>query len=159
MAKYLWDLNLDEIPLSWENVYQDALANYPDGELIPSDESWDDIQRNYFFHSVKYRQLIIETFNKYKTNAIELMGKKHSLDFKDFINQIIKTDVILYNLLFDWICDEDSFDISSFNPNNFYNNIVNYEFYFKDNSDLNGFEQIESLKLINFICYKKPIIF
>lgn len=159
MAKYLWNLNLDKIPLGWEDTYKESIVNCPDGKLIPSDESWDDIQRSYFFHPVKYRQLIIENFNNHKANAIELMDKKYSLNFKDFINQIIKTDVILYNLLFDWICDEDSFDISSFNPNNFYNNILDCEFYFKDNSDISGFEQIESLKLINFICYNKPIIF
>lgn len=156
MFEYLWDLTLDKLPCGWENTYQEALINCPDGELIPSEEHWGETQRNYFYHPVKYRQLILETFNNYKAKAIELMNKKDTLDFKEFINQIVQIDIVLYNLISHWITDEEEFDINSFNPNNFYNEINNKDYF--DSSEFKA-NEFEKLKLIRFSNDNKFILF
>ncbi|SHH57708.1 hypothetical protein [Sporanaerobacter acetigenes] len=153
MAKYLWDLNLDEIPLGWENTYQDALNQCPKGEIIEMAEmdSPDSIITNqYFYDPVGYKNTIYTIFNEYKIKAKTLFESRNKHEIKPFINELIKFDCILYGLLAEWTCNGNEFDGSSFDPNYLKNNLLDYNYYFGSYNFETDFEkQYKKYKLIS----------
>lgn len=152
MIKYLWQLDLDDIPLGWESTYQESFAKSPDGEIVSIPESnYDEVIINrYFYHPVKYRNELYRLFNEYKIKAKDLFESKNNHEFKPFINKLIQYDCILYNLLSEWTFSDDAFDGSSFSPNHMENLLQNFSDYF-DLSDLEtDFDkQYSKYKLIN----------
>ncbi|WP_130807675.1 hypothetical protein [Senegalia massiliensis] len=136
MTKYLWQLNLDDIPLGWEQIYKEAIKEYPHGEIFSFENlNYDDTNR-YFYHPVKYRDEIYRLFNKYKIEAKYLFDSKDKYNFKTFTTKIVKLDSILYNLLFYWTQEEKEVDGSCFDPRDLEEDIYSFESYF----DFDDFE-------------------
>ncbi|WP_353096387.1 hypothetical protein [Tissierella praeacuta] len=152
MVKYLWDLNLDEIPLGWENTYQEASIKSPHGEIVSIPESnYDEISINrYFYHPVKYRNELYRLFNEFKVKAKDLFESKGNHEFRPFINELIKYDCILYNILYEWTLVDDELDGSSFDPDYIKNILQNFRDYFDSSSFETDFDkQYNKYKLIN----------
>ncbi len=155
MIKYLWDLNLDEISLGWEETYKEALEENPKGTNIKM-EDYDMNGRltmcKYFYDPVGYRNLIHDTFNKYKIKAKTLFDSKETDDIKTFINKLIKLDIILYNLLANWTNEDDEFDGSCFDPKYLKkeSNLLELDFYFDESDFSTDFEKkYRKYKFIN----------
>ncbi|MCM3312010.1 hypothetical protein CHH78_02290 [Shouchella clausii] len=144
MAKYLFDLDLEEIPLGWEEAYQEALTRCPDGEIIPPLPD-DAFNRPCFYHPVAYRALILKTFNKYKLLARRLMEEQKP-DIKSWITELVKVDIILYKLLSLWV--SEFMDISCYDPKDFNSDVFGAnDSYFSYISD--DMQPYEGLKLLN----------
>jgi len=135
MSKFLWDLNIEDIPCGFEYIYQDALINYPYGKIVETiscDSSGTNIS-TCEYNPVKCRKIIITEFNDLRTKAIEIFNNKSSLDFKNCCNELLKIDMLLNSLLSEWTIDW--FDNSSFQPKNFLiDHIKRFSFdcYFND---------------------------
>ena len=58
MKKFLWDLDIEEIPLGWVDQYNQALNQSPNGipHLINGEK--------FYVHPVKCRELLVQVFNK-----------------------------------------------------------------------------------------------
>jgi hypothetical protein len=121
MKKYLWDLDLVEIPCGWEDIYQDALKHCPDGMplLIKG--------YKFFYHPVKYRQILLDTFATAKEKCLKIIKSEH-LNQKE-LSELLENDIILFNVLFEWCLDhleEPFFDISKFKDKHRFKNVVIY---------------------------------
>jgi len=92
----LWDLEIEKIPCGWEEIYQKAVINHPDGLVI------DEIALSVS-HPVEYRNQIINEFNKTKQTAISLMANQSTIPFPSLINKLVKLDARLFYLIIDWM--------------------------------------------------------
>ncbi|MBW7651543.1 hypothetical protein [Anoxybacillus sp. ST4] len=127
MRKYLWHLDLNKIPCGWENVYQDALKNCPNGMplLIKGTK--------FFYHPVKYRETLLEIFSTAKEKCLEIM-KNECLDRKQ-LSELLENDIILFNVLFEWCLedmDETFFDVNRFKDKHQFKNVA---IYFEETDD------------------------
>lgn len=148
MSKFLWDLNIEDIPCGFESVYQDALINCPNGKIVETifcDSSGTTIS-TCEYNPVEYRKIIINEFNKFKTQAIEIFNNRNSLDFKECCNELLKIDTLLYALISEWTFTTDIFCDDSFQPQFISNHIKNSSLisYFDDTDD-----EYSQLKFIN----------
>ncbi len=132
MNNYLWELNIENIPLGWQETLDKAIQNCPDGELVAipdidfhSDKF--DISR-YYYNPIKFREKIIRLFNEEKNKAIHLLENEKSM--KPLFNEILKIDIKLFNLLDLWTSIDDHFDGSSFDPKHIDEEILNSSNYF-----------------------------
>ncbi|VDG73401.1 Uncharacterised protein [Clostridium carnis] len=148
MYKFLWDLDIENISCGWENEYQKALIECPEGKYA------DCITLNgHDFEKVEYnpvscRNIIITKFNQLKLEANELYSNRNNLDFKMCCNRLFQIDVMLYNLLSTWTYSNDVFCNDEFDPNTILNDIESpsASSYF---DNLNP--EFDSLKFINFL--------
>ena len=127
-VRYLWELKIIDLPLGWEEYYQLALKEFPDGENIDLSDG------TFFCRPVEYRTKLIENFEKYSNEAQEVFND-NNLNFQDKCNKLLKLDVILNNILSDWI--NDTYDSSIFNPNDINYELISnddLEFYFNNNN-------------------------
>lgn len=112
MEKYLWDLNLDEIPLGWQKTYDDAVKNYPDGKIDTRWHSGSSGENQYVtqHHSdpVKYRDRIKVLFDQEKANALQTIDSKISI--RSYFNNLLDIDIKLYLLLELWTRPDDDFE-------------------------------------------------
>jgi hypothetical protein len=121
MQKYLWDLNLNEIPCGWEDVYQDALKHCPDGMplLIKGTK--------FFYHPVKYREVLLNIFVTAKDKCLDIM-QNECLNQKQ-LSELLENDIILFNVLFEWCLDhleKPFFDINKFKDKHRFKNVAIY---------------------------------
>lgn len=153
LIKYLWDLNLDEIPLGWEATYKTALEQYPNGttaEMILQDNDFELFAEEYEYNPVECRNIIYNSFNEYKAKAKNLLESKDEYDLKTLVNELIKIDVILYNLLKYWLYEDDYyFENSSFQPKDYSNQdkIFSLSDYFDKELCLDEYEKYRFLTL------------
>ena len=148
MSKFLWDLNIEDIPCGFESFYQDALINCPNGkivETISSDSSGTTIS-TCEYNPVECRKILITEFNNLKSKAIEIFSNRNSLDFKECCNELLKIDALLYTLISEWTCTSDIFCNDDFQPQFISNHIKNISLtsYFDDADD-----EYSQFKLIN----------
>jgi hypothetical protein len=141
MQKYLWDLDLHEIPCGWEDVYQDALKHCPDGMplLIKGTK--------FFYHPAKYREVLLDTFAIAKEKCLDIM-KNECLNQKQ-LSELLENDIILFNVLFDWCQDSYSlekpfFDINKLKEKHAFKNVAIY--FEEDDNPYNPITQFYSLK-------------
>lgn len=108
MTKYLWDLNLEEIPLGWEKDYQDALRNFPAGKIIEVPEIYmDDFEiRESWCNPVAFRTLVLQSFNALKDKALYLLENVNKANFQDTSSKLIRIEFALRTLLFSWVDDD-----------------------------------------------------
>lgn len=149
MVKFLWDLNIEDIPCGWEPIYQEALKDYPGGKIAETISQYGDGElsvEKHLFNPVKCREILINKFNQLKFEAIELYNKRDVLDFKICCNRLFQIDIFLYSILNEWTYIDDVFANDSFQPNNILSDIKSYaqDTYF-DNSD----SQFNNFKFIN----------
>lgn len=122
MIKFLWDLDLDKIPIGWENVYQDSLINNPNGntiKLFSSNYDGTVTSEDYFSHPIKCKELIYDLFNKYKSEAKELYENQDKYSFKQVVNELFKLDTLLFHLLSDWVASDEYHEDTIFNPKDY----------------------------------------
>lgn len=127
----LWNLKIEEIPCGWEQTYQYALSDCPNGKNVEFKymDHCDEMHiERYFYDPVKCHDLIIEEFNALKNKAENLIANRDKLDLSSFISRIVNIDVHLYHLLNDWITPEEDMDCSCYNPEIFSKN-HDYAFY------------------------------
>ncbi|MGO0058601.1 hypothetical protein ACTID9_00800 [Brevibacillus fluminis] len=131
MAKYLWDLDLENIPLGWEETFRDALRICPDGEITPisySSYHGEKLER-YLYHPVKFRDRLIELFNADKAKAVNLMESNTISD--SFLNQLFKIDVRLFNILDAWLTPDDEIEGEMLDPREMEQKLLDYRVYFQ----------------------------
>lgn len=127
MRKYLWHLHLKKIPCGWENVYQDALKNCPNGMplLIKGTK--------FFYHPVKYRETLLEIFSTAKEKCLEIT-KNECLNRKQ-LSELLENDIILFNVLFEWSLEDAEkmfFDINRLKDKHHFKNVA---IYFEEDDD------------------------
>jgi hypothetical protein len=149
MTKFLWDINIENIPCGWESIYQESLIECPNGkniELISSDY-YGTNTHEVEYNPVECKAILVNRFNQLKSEAIEIYSNLHDLDFKVAINKLFKIDILLFNILSEWAFDVSDSDGSNYDPSYFLKlttEITNQYDYF-DNEE----SQFDKLKLIN----------
>jgi hypothetical protein len=109
----LWDLEIEKIPCGWEEEYQNALQEHPNGTVIECDEGCNEVSK-YYYHPVQCHDLLIRNFNKAKIDAKSLLAERNNLELGDFINGIVRIDALLLYIIDTWVTD--MMDCSCFNP-------------------------------------------
>lgn len=127
-AHYLWDIDIQSVPLAWNNHLQNAKKEFPDGTIV----HWVTDGKPYsaLMHPTLMHSRIISTFNHYKNTAREIM-RHGPFTPKTFVPKILECDVALYNLLLEWLLDNSS---ECKNPFEYFSNkeYLNYRLYFTD---------------------------
>lgn len=154
MAKYLWDLTLENIPLGWIDIYEDYVRNCPHGEIYGVQYHNDEDVTRHYVNPVKCKEVMLKRFNQLKLDAVELIGQRDSIDLKEFMNQLIKIDIQLFSILDDWTTDFD--EVSSLDPNKYTEKELSkhYSWYINSSRDLlpnDPMLKYDSLKLINLL--------
>ena len=103
MKKFLWDIDIEQLQLGWEDVYQNAYENFPNGTVI----------KNCFFHPVEYQAQLLAYFHTYQTKAKSTHEQLQKNFDRELLNLLATYDRLLYSVLYEWLDDER--DISQFN--------------------------------------------
>ncbi|MCY9197322.1 hypothetical protein MOE86_11470 [Bacillus atrophaeus] len=147
MNKYLWDLNIEEIPCGWEDFYQDALVEFPDGKMFEEYMNGPDDKYEFFSHPVKYRELMVYWFNFHKAKAQKLIESEILLTDRKAISNLIKHDMVLYHLITTWISDDLTMDF--FNPDSVERDFFDPDWYFSCD-EYNQSKGYSELRFIQF---------
>lgn len=138
--KGLWNINLKNIPLGWNTIYQEALAMFPNGQ----------INKSYFYDPVGYRDKLLKVFEEEKKKALELI-EDQSVPFSEKANLLLKIDVKLFNIIYEWVDSKKFADISVFNPKNLLLNDI--ENYFTSEVDNEYNPRLFEFTVLKFIKY------
>lgn len=116
---YLWDLDIEQIPLGWQSEFDRAIKELPDGELTTmpdlSDPSATEIGlTRHEYNPIKYRDTIVKLFNEQKSLAHDVLKNEQSM--KALFNRLLKIDINLFNLLNEWLYSSDLYQLNSFEP-------------------------------------------
>lgn len=124
MNKHLWHLNIEQIPLGWQEEYDNALNKYPNGMPLL-------VRKNKFnVHPVSYKKQLIQKFNESKEQALFL---QNNLDNDpQSLSKLLELDIILFKVLFLWLIDgtlvdETFFDINKLQDSKYF---IDIECYF-----------------------------
>lgn len=147
MNKYLWNLDIEELPCGWENIYQDALVDFPDGKTFKETMNGPDDIYEFFSNPVKYKELLIQLFNFHKSKAQELFESNDLLTERKAISNLIKHDMALDYLITTWVSTDLTLD--SFDPNTVERDIFDPDWYFS-NDDYNQSKGYSKLRFIQF---------
>jgi hypothetical protein len=149
--RYLWELDLAQVPLGWEKTYNEALEECPTGTYItiPDYDASVSGETRCWYNPVKYHQTLLETFNRLKQKALSIISKEQDTPLHK-IDDLIKIDICLYAILDLWLDDDNFFDGSSFDPNSLgdIKTIMKYDFYF-DWDHNNTHNKYEGLRLVH----------
>lgn len=145
--EYLWDLNLEEIPLGWDERYQQELKENPEGryEIIP-DFPTESAEYKVFYHPVGYREKLLSLFKDIQEKAKKIF--QNDEDFKTKMHTLLKMDIALYNILDEWVTD-DFWDVSCMDPFKIEDVIKISSGYFTESYSQKAMERYKNLKLIN----------
>ncbi|MGE1211103.1 hypothetical protein [Bacillus pumilus] len=147
MNKYLWNLDIEELPCGWENIYQEALVDFPDGKTFKETMNGPDDIYEFFSNPVKYKELLIQLFNFHKSKAQELFESNDLLTDRKALSNLIKHDMALDHFVSTWVSTDLTLD--SFDPNNVERDIFDPEWYFS-NDDYNQSKGYSKLRFIQF---------
>ncbi|MED1480778.1 MULTISPECIES: hypothetical protein [Bacillus] len=147
MNAYLWNLDIEELPCGWENIYQEALVDFPDGKTFKETTNGPDDIYEFFSNPVKYKELLIQLFNFHKSKAQKLFESNDLLTDRKAISDLIKHDMALDHLVSTWVSTEKTLD--SFDPNTVERDIFDPEWYFS-NDDFNQSKGYSKLRFIQF---------
>lgn len=144
--EFLWDLNLEEIPLGWEERYQQELKDNPNGryESIPEFSSDGAKEYTVFYDPVGYRKKLLLMFKEIQGKAKAEFEKEE--DFKLKMHNLLKLDIALYNLLDEWVTD-DWWDVSCMDPFKIEDDIKGTSEYFSEEHTPKGMKRYMNLKL------------
>lgn len=126
MQEHLWDLNIEDIPLGWDDIYKQALEECPNGEYEHCEDTFG--ESTYWCNPVACKSILISKFNSLKLQAKQIFDDKNLLSRS--ISELFSIDVMLYNILSNWTFTE--YEFSSFNDTKFLDNINDLEVYFDE---------------------------
>lgn len=104
---YLWDIEIETIPLGWDEEYQKAMKLYPHGITYTSNDTND----HNFRDPVGYRQRLIEMFTFYSRKAKQVVSNG---PLRDQFHELLLWDIRLFNVLIYWLSPSPSFDPGEF---------------------------------------------
>lgn len=140
-------MDIEELPCGWENIYQDALVDFPDGKTFKETMNGPDDIYEFFSNPVKYKELLIQLFNFHKSKAQELFESNDLLTERKAISNLIKHDMALDYLITTWVSTDLTLD--SFDPNTVERDIFDPDWYFS-NDDYNQPKGYSKLRFIQF---------
>ncbi|WP_404407661.1 hypothetical protein [Jeotgalibacillus malaysiensis] len=111
MTKYLWELDLQSVPLGFESDYNEFKKTDLGGAIYHDEDG-----EVYRYNPVKFAERTLSLFNSEKLKAVELHKQLKSNFTKEYYHQLIHIDVRLFGLLDVWTGLDG--DISSYDPNN-----------------------------------------
>lgn len=117
MSMFLWEIDIEQIPLGWNDIYEDARENYPNGTKFDK----------YFVHPIECRTQLIAHFKNYQEKAKETYQSLLKGFDRDILHTLLKYDQILYSVLYEWLGDER--DHSEFDPKDIEKNINDHYGY------------------------------
>jgi hypothetical protein len=133
MAKYLWDLNIEDLPLGWQSVYDEAVRDYPKGKYVQWAATNDEVIKNWV-DPVQTYDLFKRTIMDYKNRAMTIFQNYRDPDVRNTFTRLLRVDVALFNLFVNWNmeCLDVEHHLTMFNPFEYFRNerYVNYTFYF-----------------------------
>lgn len=131
-AKYLWEINIEELPLAWINDLQKARLECPDGMNLTY--TFNGTTYTHFIHPVLMHSKLISTFNEYKSLAQNAIHRT-IYNPREFVPSIMECDTALYNLLYFWLLDWKMFEgLDKINPFEVFSkkDYLNFRFYSLD---------------------------
>lgn len=125
MKQHFWDLDLSQIPLGWEDVLQNAIDTCPKGEYIIDEET----NETYWYDPVGYKAQLKEMFEDLKQQAKTLYVSLNRISdqFDEQVTALLKIDIQLYNIIFNWCLDGLIMDGSSFDSKKLWKSISHIE--------------------------------
>ncbi len=147
--KYLFDLNLEDLPFGWDAEYKRALIETPNGsiESIPATEYDGSYQiKTYYFNPIASRELILNTFKKYQLIAQRLISQ-NDFPFHSDLSELIKADIVLYNCISAWV--EDFVDVTYYDPKDTSDDLLNVSlsYFSQPTTEMQEFEHLKLIKL------------
>ena len=147
-VKYLWDLDITNIECGWQEYYELAKNEFPNGEeMILLDN------RPCFCNPVEYRNKLICSFKKNSKIAKQTFNND-DINFVEKLNILLRIDILLYMYLHMWT--NVNYDSSIFNPDDicedYFSETFNtygldWELYFNDKCFTGSNSFIDNLKL------------
>lgn len=121
MKQHFWDLDLSQIPLGWENKLQHAMNTCPNGKYITDENT----NETYWYDPVGYKAQLEEIFENLKKQAQPIYDSldKSSEQFDEQITTLLKIDIQLYNIIFEWRLDNLDMDGSCFDSKKLWKSI------------------------------------
>ncbi|WP_313891155.1 hypothetical protein [Psychrobacillus sp.] len=135
MTEHLWELKLEQIPLGWNDMYQDAIEKYPNGAEM----------NGSFVHPVDYHAQLLAYFHVYQAKAKSAYDKLQEKFDKKLLNTLVQYDMFLYSVIYEWVDDER--DFSQFNSSDLDNQLKD-SIYYVVKDDLLHMEPYKQLQLI-----------
>lgn len=153
MQKFLWDIEIEEIPCGWADVLEQSINYYPNGTNVQYkfQSAYEDNSEvhSYWCHPVEFRKRIIDYFNIIKDHAKEYYYPEIFFSQEETI-ELVRYDIILYNLLFLWSYKE--WDYSCFDPEDVKKERFDYDFYFEKEDPKDCFKSTyDEHKVLNYI--------
>ncbi|BAQ11486.1 hypothetical protein OXB_3016 [Bacillus sp. OxB-1] len=137
MPEYLWDIDIEQLPLGWSDIYEDAFENYPNGMMI----------EGVFFHPVDYHAQLLSYFHTYQAKAKAAYGNLQKQFDRDTLNLLVAYDKFLYSILLVWLDDER--DSSQFDSSKLDKELKDSIWYnLSAESDLDFMKPFKPLQLI-----------
>ena len=132
---YLWDLEMEQLPLGWEEEYHQALQAYPNGKIIPRKFSgnryYNDVPSPYFRDPVTYHRWLINLFHRYRNQALRLLSNgQPPKNNWSAMQKLLAIDIRLFNLLMFWVSPPREFDPGEFDPHQIIKHIDSTNFYY-----------------------------
>jgi len=113
----LAELKIEEIICGWQDAYDQAINECPNGMMLLGVDNFGD--GKYFYHPVECRRLLLHEFNKAKLDVEQVLNDRLKMSMDNFINKIVKLDAKLFSMINQWVSED--LDISCFNPKDFMN--------------------------------------
>lgn len=99
---------IEALPFGWNDLYQIALSQYPNGKIfaglwnMPSIGIYDTQVTAYFTNPVAFREMLIREYRKHQQNAIMMSASYHRTNDHSLVGGLVLEDMMLYNLASEW---------------------------------------------------------
>lgn len=160
MARYLWDLNIEDFQCGWQSIYNEAAKSFPNGKHIEWTATNGELVREWI-DPVQTYDLMKKTFSNYKKHAQDILQNLYGMEIRSGFTQLLNIDVALYNLLIEWHLEIKTAegDIGLFRPFEYFNNklYMNYIFYFSEGVQPEFIDHLQDLRIID-IYFNHPVL-
>lgn len=160
MARYLWDLQLEDFACGWQNIYDEAAENFPMGKHIEWTATNGTLVREWI-DPVQTYELMKKTFSNYKSQAQDIVQNLGEIEIGYGFTQLLNFDVALFNLLIDWhlgIATVEN-NIGLFRPFEYFNNklYMNYVLYFSEGVKPEFVDHLQDLRIVD-VHFSHPVL-
>lgn len=137
MAEFLWELDIEKLPLGWNSIYEDACENFQNGIEF----------EKHFIHPIECRIQLLTYFNTYKEKAKSTYERLLKEFDSEVLHSLLKYDQILYSTLYEWL--HDSRDHSEFDPKDIPSQVNDhYGYVLSPKGDMSFIEPYKKLQFI-----------